>query len=561
MVGIGFAKIKQSGKNPRKEFNDASIAELAQSIKNDGLLQNLVVLKPKGKKKAYIIISGERRFRALISLAEQGDLPKDYQVPVEVREGLNDNDILRLATVENLQREDMHPLDEASAIALLLQNGDTVENVVSKTGLSRGVIQRRLVLSNLCDAVKTALRADEINLSQAEALTLGSVEQQEELITQGLDGHSKSDITEHLTVDKPNVAIAIFPLEYYEGTYTSDLFGTDEETFFDDAEQFLKLQENEIKIRATTYAEQGYAPVEVLEGYDYQSWQYHKTEEGEKGGVVIQTYSNGRVQFHEGIVNHQLQQGVIEETAEQPFVEKKKPTYLRPIMEYMAMHKSIAVQSALLSNPRKAKEVAVVQLLGCSDYGTRISRNEHKCVSYFEDSELQNTQLDIILSQEKIILDLLGAEKFDFFWKNAADVYARVKSLCDDDLDKIHLFLTTLCFGQGNIDALDTNESSLFNLVAQDLEIDMTRVWYADEAFLSKRNKVQLSAIVDATECKTMFGTVSNWKKGDLVKKLAEHFKRIFVTGAETPEEVIARGWLPEAMNFPAIDPDKQIQE
>ena len=423
-----LSQIKQSDKNPRKQLNDDSIKELAQSIKTDGLLQNLVVLKPKGKKKIYSIISGERRFRALTLLTEQRKLPKDYEVPVEVREGLNDEEVLRLSTVENLQREDMHPLDEAHAIASLVQSGESVANISSKTGLSHSVINRRLALEGLCDAVKTALRAGELNLSQAEALTLGTIEQQEKMIEQGLEGYSKENIKDHLIEEKANVSMAIFPLEYYEGTYTSDLFGTDDETYFDDISQFLKLQENEIKIRVKAYEEQGFSPIEILDGYKYQNWQYREVESDKKGGVVIQTFSNGRIQFHEGIVNYKLEQQVLNETAEQPFIEKPKPLYSRPTMEYIAMHKSVAVQSALLSHPRKAKEIAVVQLLGSSDFGARISRNEHKCISYFEEDEVQNLSMIVMQEKEKIILELLGSDKFDFCWKSASDVYTLLNS-------------------------------------------------------------------------------------------------------------------------------------
>ncbi len=75
---LRLKQIKASDANPRSIFNDESIAELAQSIKADGLLQNLVVLKPKGKKKTYQIISGERRYRALSLLQEQGDQRWSY---------------------------------------------------------------------------------------------------------------------------------------------------------------------------------------------------------------------------------------------------------------------------------------------------------------------------------------------------------------------------------------------------------------------------------------------------------------------------------------------------
>ena len=77
---LPITKIQISEANPRKAFDEDSILGLAQSIKTDGLLQNLIVGKAKGKKKLHPIICGERRFRAISHLVENGDLPKDYEV-------------------------------------------------------------------------------------------------------------------------------------------------------------------------------------------------------------------------------------------------------------------------------------------------------------------------------------------------------------------------------------------------------------------------------------------------------------------------------------------------
>ena len=77
---LPITKIQISEANPRKAFDEVSILGLAQSIKTDGLLQNLIVGKAKGKKKLHPIICGERRFRAISHLVENGDLPKDYEV-------------------------------------------------------------------------------------------------------------------------------------------------------------------------------------------------------------------------------------------------------------------------------------------------------------------------------------------------------------------------------------------------------------------------------------------------------------------------------------------------
>jgi len=107
---IPLQSIQPPHANPRRGIDPAQIEGLAASIRQDGLLQNLVVTRSKGKQ--FRIVSGERRFRALKLLQERGEIAEDYEVPVEVRAQLSKEDALRLATVENVQREDLPPLDE-----------------------------------------------------------------------------------------------------------------------------------------------------------------------------------------------------------------------------------------------------------------------------------------------------------------------------------------------------------------------------------------------------------------------------------------------------------------
>jgi len=124
---LALSQIQVSAGNPRKSFDDTTIAGLAQSIKTDGLLQNLVVAKPIGRKKKHPIICGERRYRALQLLAKQGDLPQDYEVAVEIKDGLSEEESLRISTMENVQRENLSPLEEAAALIALVQDGEKLD--------------------------------------------------------------------------------------------------------------------------------------------------------------------------------------------------------------------------------------------------------------------------------------------------------------------------------------------------------------------------------------------------------------------------------------------------
>src|ERR1700680_3462785 len=113
--------------NPRKTLDQSAIAGLAQSIKTDGVLQNLLV-RPEGEG-TYRVIVGKRRYLALQHLKKRGDIDDSYDVPAGIKDELDEGDAIRLATVENVQREQLHPMDEAEAFAKQLQSGGTVEDI------------------------------------------------------------------------------------------------------------------------------------------------------------------------------------------------------------------------------------------------------------------------------------------------------------------------------------------------------------------------------------------------------------------------------------------------
>ena len=130
---IPLSKIQPSPDNPRKCFDTVTIKGLAASIKADGLLQNLVLSKPKGRKKSYTIIAGERRYRAMALLVERGELSEDFAIPAEIKDGLSEQDVRRIATIENVQRENLPPIEEAEAVASLLQDGMMLDDVLLAT--------------------------------------------------------------------------------------------------------------------------------------------------------------------------------------------------------------------------------------------------------------------------------------------------------------------------------------------------------------------------------------------------------------------------------------------
>lgn len=559
---VPLSSLQPPTANPRTVFDDARIEGLAASIKADGLLQNLVVVPGKGRNR-YRIISGERRYRALSLLAERGDIDADAPVAVEIREGLSKDDILRLATVENLQREDLPPLDQAAALASLIRKGTTLDDLVSRTGLSANTIRRRLALNTLCDEGRKALADGPLTLAQAEALTLGTAEQQADLlasITHSPDDYSPSAIRDGLLDAKPAAAWAIFPLEDYTGTMTTDLFQSAESSYFDDEAQFMALQAAAVERLADEYRGK-VAWVDVTNAHRIPAWQYDDADDGAPAGVVINLSPSGRVEIREGLARSaDMDDNTAEATAESPLVPaKQRASYPTPLRRYIAWHKSLAVQNALLANTRRAREVLAVRLLTSLDphpalRGLPADMEPQDSFRAVAGKALQAAQsLGLELDAEEYGWELLLTLPY-----NPAHTYDLVQSLDDAELDTLILVLTVLPFGQENCDRLDTGET-LFNAVAKALGVDMLTHWRPDAAFFRARTREQLVEIAAACGFAEGRSGLRSWKKAELVSGLLRHFDQARTAALPTDAQKQALAWLPEAMRFPAIDPDAAV--
>ena len=152
----------QAGKyQPRKNMVDASLQELSESIKEQGVMQPLLVRSIASGK--YEIIAGERRFRA----ASMAGLK---EVPVLIKEA-NDQDAAAMALIENMQREDLNALEEASGLARLIEEfGYTHEKAAKAVGKSRSAVSNLLRLMQLAKPVQQMLAKGDIDMGHARAL-------------------------------------------------------------------------------------------------------------------------------------------------------------------------------------------------------------------------------------------------------------------------------------------------------------------------------------------------------------------------------------------------------
>ena len=182
VLRVPLNKIRASALQPRKEFSDDALRELADSIREQGIVQPLIVRERDG---FYELIAGERRWRAsqLISLPE---------VPVIVREA-DDRSLLELALIENLQRENLNALEEAQGYAQLAEQFQlTQEEIALKVGKSRASVANATRLLKLPVAVQKFVREGRISVGHAKVI-LGLTEEKnqtlaaERVIKEGLN--------------------------------------------------------------------------------------------------------------------------------------------------------------------------------------------------------------------------------------------------------------------------------------------------------------------------------------------------------------------------------------
>ena len=159
---IPIAEIHPSGLNPRKHFADAELGELADSIRAKGLVQP-IVCRPDKQRGGYEIVAGERRGRA----AQRASL---HNVPVIVRE-LGDQEALELAIVENVQRADLNPMEEAAGYHELIERHDyTQERLSEVVGKSRSHVGNMLRLLKLPAEVQALVRGGKLTAGAARAI-------------------------------------------------------------------------------------------------------------------------------------------------------------------------------------------------------------------------------------------------------------------------------------------------------------------------------------------------------------------------------------------------------
>ena len=199
-LSVPISMVESCSSQPRKYFDEAALSDLADSIREHGIIQPLTVRKLSSG--YYQIIAGERRWRAarLAGLSE---------VPVIVMEA-DDRKAAELAMIENLQREDLNPMEEAAGYQSLIDNYHmTQEEAAQRVGKSRSAVANSMRLLSLCPAVRAMVEKGELSAGHARALLTLSPAMQENaarsILSGGLSVRQTEALVKKLTAEKKPV--------------------------------------------------------------------------------------------------------------------------------------------------------------------------------------------------------------------------------------------------------------------------------------------------------------------------------------------------------------------
>ena len=207
---LPISQVESCAGQPRKHFDDAALADLADSIREHGIIQPLTVRKLASG--YYQIIAGERRWRAA-RMANLSDVPA---VIIEA----DDKKAMELALIENLQRQDLNPLEEALGYQTLMNEyGLTQEEAAGRVGKSRPAVANALRLLGLCPEVQERVRKGELSAGHARAiLQLKSEKKQQEaaqkIVALGLSVRQAELLCKNMSQEAPKKKEIILEVDY-----------------------------------------------------------------------------------------------------------------------------------------------------------------------------------------------------------------------------------------------------------------------------------------------------------------------------------------------------------
>lgn len=328
IVMVALEQLANSALNPRKTFDSAALEELAASIVADGLLQNLVVrprpadsIRPaKGDRPAYEIVAGERRWRALSLLWERDQWDAGAaNIPCRVVEA-DDTQARAIALLENLQRQEISPIEEGEAFRALRDLDPecwSTAAIAERIRRTQRYVQQRLALvTKLEPELQAAIADGRLRIEQARFLTAAPAEIQQEVLAR-LDSPYWShpdQIRAQVVGGMIPASRAAFPLDQYRGNRVELEEGG--EVWLADREEFMRLQKQAAKAQVAALRKEWHW-AKLVEGW-FSSWEYApgRSKDRKAAGAVVVLGHDGKLEVKTGLVKKQEEARVEARVAE-----------------------------------------------------------------------------------------------------------------------------------------------------------------------------------------------------------------------------------------------------
>ena len=278
IILVALDKLDIDPLNVRKTYSQTSIEELAESIAAQGMFQNLLVRKAKGKDR-YHVSAGGRRYRAALHLVKEGRLDADHLVPVKV---IDKAEALELSLAENVMREAMNPADQYEAFTALAEAGQAIVDIAARFGTTEAIVKKRLALGKVAPALMELYRHEGMTLEQLAAFTITDDHAEQVRVWESLPtyGRHASAIRQALSgegikaTDKRLQFIGgLEPYEAAGGSVKRDLFDDQGGGYAMDAALVERLVAEKLEGEAGTIRAEGWKWVEIVPEIDWQSLQ------------------------------------------------------------------------------------------------------------------------------------------------------------------------------------------------------------------------------------------------------------------------------------------------
>lgn len=524
------------------------IADLLPSIRSLGIIQPLLVRRDC---EGFEIVAGQRRYHALVKLADEGI---NEPVPVGIMEDGDDARAIEASLAENVARLPMDEIDQYEAFAAMREAGLDVAEIAARFGVTERLVDQRLAIAGIIDPILNEYRRGDIEANTLRILTMATPKKQRAWwkLFKSEDTHAPTSFALRrwlLGGDQIPTSNALFDATLYKGGIVADLFG--EDSYFSDSEKFWPLQNAAIAEKRDAYLAAGWKEIEVLDiGERFASWNYVKTPKKKRGKVFIAIAQDGEVTFHEGwLTEKEARRKASGEAddADAPAFKSERPEVTKAMRNYLGLHRHAAVRTELLAHSGTALRLAVAHMIA----GSRrwhVEADDQRAENAGIRASIAVSKAEIGFAEERgRVRDLLGIKdegghsiaprQQDYAsHRDLGEIFAKLAALDDSSVLRVLTYVMA--------ETLEA-QTPLVEMLGVSFATDMTCWWEADQAFFDLlRDKEAINGMVREV--------ASDMTADAHIASTAKVQKKIIADCIKGEGREKAEGWVPRYMAFPA---------